>query len=786
MVKRSLSVTGALKSFNVWIVKNKYILLAISVSAVLHLYKLSSIPGVVFTDEIDPFVSTLSLLQHNGLQLASQPYSILNLLVITLNFEWQSILLLGSNTLAIRFPGVLFSVLLIIGTYFLSKELINDEKVALWASFLVSIAPVIVQGGRVFYQIPLVGSSAFLASGLYLMISGQRLDSIKRILLGSLLLAFDIAGYMNIFSRLVAASMLFVLVVQYFLLSVKKPFRLIRIILVSVVPLAITGAVVLVPPVFSPAAASSSVHQSTFYINSSTNLLFQGVSGLMKFVWKYIMYFSPQFLFLYGGINPTQNTLMTGEFLFPSLFFFYFGLFVIIKKIFNKERANHYALLLFWLFITPVEGAASVVVNYTDSSNIIASTPAIAMITSIGILQLLRSISNLRCKNLINTLQNKKSSLSIDSFERQHLTSGNQNSKKYKAIFLALVVMYSVSGGYFAYAYYDVHSAEVENTPPTWADWGYLYGFPQIAKYIVNHNLTSENIYVSPDGLYGNNLTNFYYFYNVQHIPLSYLDYYSNGKITAISGVINVNSFYPPKNSLIITGSYNDFLTLQHNGVAAKDIYNVTSPNGRVAKILIETNDSVKPYFSQKLGKSSFHINYANSTSTFYVSSFNNISGNFSVAFNFSIPNQNYSPNVFYEFIGAQQNITPRFGFRISSLSYSPLNGSNRIMTLDSYLYSDVGNYSNISGAFDQIWSRIDIIPGVFYFVGLTYSINTYVLYVNGTQVAAANLSYPLEPFQNPIVFDGSFNAIISDFYIWNYSLSPVEMNYQFYNGGGK
>lgn len=784
LVDEKNKVIGLILSLKNLLKHNTVLMLILSLTIFYHLFLISVVPAVVFTDEINPFVTVSSILLHHGLEFISGPYQPFSLLVMTLNLEWQSIILFGHTTFTIRFPGLIFSFFLVICVYFLFNSLFN-RKTALWGSLLVSISPAVIQGGRVFYQIPIIAGTVFLTAGVYLILKGGKNYNKFFFLCGVLLISFDIGGYLNIYARLLGISLLTLLLGRFLLLD--KHLILNRILTWIAPAIIVLYIITILIPQFSTSSSAASAHTISYYLSSNQDLLLGGIRGLKIFFMKYISYYSPTFLFLTGDINPTANTGLTGEFLFPGLFFFYFGLLVGFYKLLKSETERFsIGLMLFWLVLSPVEGSASIVVNYTDSSVALTMIPSIEFFISIGIMFVLDNTPRLTrsIKYKLRHLVSVSDPHSRSSYNTHRIT-GYSLKKPITAVAIILIA-YGLSTVTFSYDYFDIHAVNVENTPPTWADWGYLFGFPQIAEFISSHNLDKLPIFVSPDGLFGNNLSEFYYFYNVQHIPSSYLQYYSAGKIQGTKGVINVSYFYYPSTSLIISGCYNNVKELSQNGLAAKSLVNITRPDGKIAMLLIEVKPSLNSSDLKVLSNSTLHCSNINKSSI-YSRLLPNISNNFTVMLEFSIPKENYTPNKFYcllESDPSYDNI-PRFGFRVSSCSYSPaLDGSPTNMTLSSFLYTREGNFSSVPGTFAQIWSNSVIVPGKTYFTWLSYDNNTFTFFVNNTVVNTGKLFYSLAPMSNKITLNTNFNSTILRLYLWNQTLNPQEISYLYYNGG--
>src|SRR3989344_6073268 len=83
-----------------------------------------------------------------------------------------SVGLLGLNVLAVRLPAALAGILAVLIVYFLTKELLKNQKIALWASFLLAINPWHIQISRTAWEGGLgiltfsLGLLFFLKSGL--------------------------------------------------------------------------------------------------------------------------------------------------------------------------------------------------------------------------------------------------------------------------------------------------------------------------------------------------------------------------------------------------------------------------------------------------------------------------------------------------------------------------------------------------------------------------------------------------------------------------------------------
>ena len=455
-----------------------------------------------------------------------------------------------------------------------------------------------------------------------------------------------------------------------------------------------------------------------------------------------------------------------------------------------KLKGNRFpfALILIWIFVAPVLDSAYVNDDYINSSSAIVMVPILQIISSIGIVYTLDELGKLARRT--NRQKKKRRTKDIEKREERLIAVRVERRVRVKKVVVIIVVVaYLLSFTYFSYGYFVVHPTNVEDNPPTWAYWGYLFGFPEVAQFINEYQLYDMPIYISPNGLFLNNSSWFNFFYNVLHVPEIYLDYYTDGRARDFGGVVDVSSFYSQKASLIITGFPGDISSLRSQGLVVSDIYNVKRPDGQVAMLLIYVSPQLSQHYMTEL------TNYALSESNIYgYSTINNsqvaeIGNNFSAIISFEIPYMKYKPNNFYNLMLADPlpYKAPRFGFRIGSLSMAQSGASNSTMTLNSFLYTNHGNYSTEPGTFAEIWAdNIALSYNVTYYAALVYSNNHFYLYLNGSRILASGvLSYPLVGMSSSISFDLNLNATIQSFTLYNFSLSGAQVGYLYYNGMG-
>lgn len=151
--------------------KNNWIIIAILFFALfLRLYKINSVPVSLFGDELDLGYHAYSILKTgrdysgNFMPLHFQSLA-----------EWRTPLylyaavptvsLFGITPLGVRLPAVIFGVLSIYFFYLLIKKLTNNDKLALWSSFFLSVSPWHLQYSRAGFEVTML--LLFLLAGLY-------------------------------------------------------------------------------------------------------------------------------------------------------------------------------------------------------------------------------------------------------------------------------------------------------------------------------------------------------------------------------------------------------------------------------------------------------------------------------------------------------------------------------------------------------------------------------------------------------------------------------------------
>ncbi len=261
--------------------------------------------------------------------------------------------LIGLNEYAVRLPAILFSLLTIIITFFLAKELFKDSKIALLSAFFLSISPWWFIFTRVGYEAS--AGLMFFMLGVYLMLKALR----KRFLVLFAVFAFIFSIYSyNSFRVLVPITLLLFLFLHAY--SSKKSFLLfcgaLIIFVISLAPIARllifdagfgrVQSFVLLPTIQQVYDLSGKPRLQLIFDRSGPTDWSKNVWGIFN---NYLVHFSPSFLLFDGDTNPRNHPAGSGQFFLPDPVLILLGIFIIKRK---KKRLLY--LPIMFVLLGPV------------------------------------------------------------------------------------------------------------------------------------------------------------------------------------------------------------------------------------------------------------------------------------------------------------------------------------------------------------------------------------------------------------------------------------------------
>lgn len=266
------------------------------------------------------------------------------------------IALFGLNDFSVRLLSQIAGVIAVILVYFISKQILKDEKASLIGMFLLAVSPWHVFLSRAALEANLA-FSLFLG-GLFLFLKGfekKSLFTFSAVLFGLTIFTYNSA-------RVFVPAFLFLLLIFYSkeLLKIKKAL---------IIPLIVLSIFLITAGILAVFQDSSSryywvsiVDQGAIsYLEESRNnsplpevitkLVFNKYTYFIQaFVKNYLAHFSLEFLFLKGGTNQ--------QFSVPNLGILYlFELPILVLGLINLFKQKKGKILLIWLLLAPIPSA---------------------------------------------------------------------------------------------------------------------------------------------------------------------------------------------------------------------------------------------------------------------------------------------------------------------------------------------------------------------------------------------------------------------------------------------
>lgn len=343
--------------------KTVILLAAILLMAVFfQVYKIDEVPACLNADEAAHGYNAYSILKTgkdeygNFLPLRFRSFEDYKMpLYIYLSVPF--IKLFGLTNFSIRFLNLITGLLLIPAVYFLARELFGNKKIALIASFLISLSVWIYILSRHAHEGTL--SAFFTLLSLFFLIQSNKKKRALHFLLTNFFILLAAFSYHT--GRI---FLLFVVLCQVFIfLKSKKRLFIVKKDLVKIIVILFT----LVFPFLVDAY---------YGVNRLSNLLFiknigfqlrlneyigehplrifhnKGTEAIREISNRYFSQLSPEFFLIYGDKNPRFGFQNLGLITPVEVIFFFVGLYYLFK---NKQKYRYLILLLF--LISPIGNA---------------------------------------------------------------------------------------------------------------------------------------------------------------------------------------------------------------------------------------------------------------------------------------------------------------------------------------------------------------------------------------------------------------------------------------------
>jgi 4-amino-4-deoxy-L-arabinose transferase-like glycosyltransferase len=348
-----------------------FLLLIMLLGFVLRVSYLDKYPPGISWDEVSHGYNAYSILQTGkdewGKLLPLSNFRAYGDYPLSLNLYLTipSIAISGLNEFSIRFPHALLGTLTIAASYFLALGITKSKKISLLTSLLVAIEPFNWFLSRFVAQSNL--SVFFLTAALAAFFNREKnkiLMPLSAIFLGLTLYSYHTT---RIVAPLIFLSALFVYKKDWKSIF-GKSLWIKRLTLLFFLLFFLPLPFILANP--ESRARSSEVflidqgvvnriiekRQASNYPDVINRLLYnRPVYFAVEATKNHLGYYSPYFLFFEGGTH-YQFSMPGKGLLFPiNLPFFYFGLYLAIRKALGKDK--NYQFILLWFLFAPISGS---------------------------------------------------------------------------------------------------------------------------------------------------------------------------------------------------------------------------------------------------------------------------------------------------------------------------------------------------------------------------------------------------------------------------------------------
>lgn len=343
-------------------------------SLIIRIWSIENVPPGLYWDEMDVGYQAYSILK-TGRDYFGQS----NLLVVHSFADFRAPLLIyatipfiavfGLNPISVRLPAVIFGVLSVLLIYLLTKTLFKDNKTALIAAALTSLAPWNIQYSRMAFEATLMLSLAL--AGVICFLKGlnrPKLFLASAFFFGLSLFAYNTAKF---FVPLIILAMSLI----YLRKSNMKIITFISAILFTLfILLSFYGTFFLGGgqrfsqiSIFDDSRISKEVdvlrhnsgvaytgnHQLGIPVRPMDKVIYNKLTYIADIVMRnYLQVFSTEFLFLKGDPNLRHSTSVTGEFYPVEALTILLGIVVLILGISKREKSSIF--LVIWIIIAPL------------------------------------------------------------------------------------------------------------------------------------------------------------------------------------------------------------------------------------------------------------------------------------------------------------------------------------------------------------------------------------------------------------------------------------------------
>lgn len=438
--------------------------LIVLIASLLRLWQLGKVPASPDWDEVALGYNAYSIMQTGRDEYGKVFPIILRSFddykpALYAYFTIPSIILFGLNAFAVRFPSAIFGILTVLGAFFLVKELLRKDSIALLSAGLLSISPWHIQFSRVAFESN-VGVALNVFGILFFI------KSFKKpwfLILSALIMGLNLYMYQSekVFVPIVLIVLICIFRKQFF--AINKKYILTSLVILAIISLPLLHFTLTNKEALARARGVSIFSDNTLVERNSQKLARdkenKDILGLVldnrrieftrNVVSGYLSHFDLNWLFITGDIArhhaPNMGLLYLWE-----LPFILIGIYYLSVGKFSQDMRKEKLFIFLWFLLVPIP--ASVTSGVPHAVRALHFLPIFQIFTAVGVLTAVTAIANIKYK--------------IANIQIKYLT--------YSLCFLFFI---------FNFLYY-LNQYFVQQNYYTSADWQYGYekAVPVIAK----------------------------------------------------------------------------------------------------------------------------------------------------------------------------------------------------------------------------------------------------------------------------------------------------------------
>ena len=298
-----------------------------------------------------------------------------------------SVAVFGLSVEGVRVPAVIAGILTVIFVYFLTKEILKDEKIALWSALLLAINPWHIQLSRTAWEGG-IGILTFSLGLLFYLKSGMNKffpTEIRNLIIAAFFFGLTLYSYHS-WRVFVILFILGLILLSWKKIFDKKNLVAGLILLVFSLPLIININLSLARS--ADVGIFSEQQISGYFENKEVTSLPPILDRILdnkiwfvvnQFFTNYLSYFSPVFYFTDARSDNTYLNFPYLPLLYPlEVIFFLSAIFIFIsQKIPNKN------LIILWLVLAPIPAALAA--GSMNANRVPTLLPVVIIISAVGL-----------------------------------------------------------------------------------------------------------------------------------------------------------------------------------------------------------------------------------------------------------------------------------------------------------------------------------------------------------------------------------------------------------------